>query len=183
MTAQSDREAFFSQEDITVLQTVADRSPMRCATPVCSSSFKRVWRPNGAPTVSQAMPRGKVCSKPGPTWDSSVPITLRFRLPMSGARNGTALASGRVAPGQGESPTLAIPIKVRGQVVGVIDGRKPDGAAWQQEDIDLLTVMTEQLNVAWRALSCTRTRSGVRSASRLPVKFPISCNGPPVWMR
>ena len=42
-------------------------------------------------------------------------------------------------------PTLAIPIRVRDQVVGVIDGRKPDGTSWSQEEVDLLVAMTDQL--------------------------------------
>ncbi len=47
-----------------------------------------------------------------------------------------------------EGSTLAIPIKVRDQVIGVIDGRKPQGAAWTQEEIDLLQTMTDQLSTA-----------------------------------
>jgi GAF domain-containing protein len=47
-----------------------------------------------------------------------------------------------------EGSTLAIPIKVRDQVIGVIDGLKPQGAAWTQEEIDLLQTMTDQLSTA-----------------------------------
>jgi GAF domain-containing protein/HAMP domain-containing protein len=44
---------------------------------------------------------------------------------------------------------LAIPLRVAGQVIGVVDGCKPDGSGgWTQEEIDLLSAMIEQLNVA-----------------------------------
>ena len=47
-----------------------------------------------------------------------------------------------------EGSTLAIPIKVRDQVIGVIDGLKPQGAAWTQDEIALLQTMTDQLSTA-----------------------------------
>ena len=44
---------------------------------------------------------------------------------------------------------MAIPIKIRDQVIGVIDGRKPEGAGtWTQEEIELLQVLTERLGLA-----------------------------------
>lgn len=149
MTAQSDQEAFFSQEDITVLQTVADQvanavrnaglfqrlqESLEAERRAYSESSRTAWQ-----SLLEARPDLGFLS----THHATLPAADVWRAEME-----TALASGKVELGQGESPTLAIPIKVRGQVVGVIDGRKPDGTAWQQEDIDLLTVMTEQLNVA-----------------------------------
>ena len=56
-----------------------------------------------------------------------------------------AAQTGQVA---GEGNTLALPIRVRDQVIGVIDGRKPDGTAWSEEDISLLQTLTEQLSTA-----------------------------------
>ncbi|MFN2167887.1 MAG: GAF domain-containing protein, partial [Anaerolineae bacterium] len=48
-----------------------------------------------------------------------------------------------------DSRTVAIPIKVSDQVIGVVDGRKPDGSGeWTAEEIGLLEALTEQLNVA-----------------------------------
>lgn len=44
--------------------------------------------------------------------------------------------------------SLVIPIRVRDQVIGVVDGRKPDGSVWTAQEIELLEAMTDQLNVA-----------------------------------
>ena len=42
-----------------------------------------------------------------------------------------------------------MPIKVRGQVIGVIDAHKPDGAGeWTSEEVALMETLTEQLGVA-----------------------------------
>ncbi len=63
-----------------------------------------------------------------------------------------AVRSGQVAQGDGHvapATTLSIPIKVRGQVIGVVDGRKPEGAgAWTTDEIELFQSLAEQLNIA-----------------------------------
>jgi len=43
---------------------------------------------------------------------------------------------------------LALPIKVRDQVIGVLGGRKPDGSQWTPEEIETLQTLTDQLGVA-----------------------------------
>jgi GAF domain-containing protein len=45
--------------------------------------------------------------------------------------------------------TASTPIRVRGQVIGVLDAHKPtDGGAWTAEELSLLETLTEQLGVA-----------------------------------
>ncbi|HRU95561.1 MAG TPA: GAF domain-containing protein, partial [Anaerolineae bacterium] len=58
-----------------------------------------------------------------------------------------ALRTGQIAAGD-SGVTLAIPIQVRNQVIGVIDGRKRDGTTWTAEEIALLQSLVDQLNVA-----------------------------------
>ena len=149
MTVQSDHEAFFSQEDITVLQTVADQvaNAVRNASLFqrLQDSLEAERRAYGDLTREAWQILLESRSDLGFVSDrhATVHAIDVWRPEME-----TALSSGQLAPGQGGAPTLAIPIKVRDQVVGVIDGRKPDGTEWTQEEIDLLAVMTEQLNVA-----------------------------------
>ncbi len=48
-----------------------------------------------------------------------------------------------------EQGGLALPIRVRDQVIGVVGGRKPAGAGrWSEEEIQALQTLTEQLGVA-----------------------------------
>jgi hypothetical protein len=59
-----------------------------------------------------------------------------------------ALAEGEIASGT-EGAALAIPIKVRDRVIGVIDGHKPDGSGrWTQEEIALMQTLAEQSALA-----------------------------------
>ncbi len=55
----------------------------------------------------------------------------------------------RDEPGNGANLTLAIPIKVRDTVIGVLDTRKPASSGrWSPEEMALLTTITDQLSVA-----------------------------------
>ncbi|MBN1934859.1 MAG: GAF domain-containing protein [Anaerolineae bacterium] len=59
-----------------------------------------------------------------------------------------ALEAGINMSDAGQPGALSIPIRVRGEVIGVVDGLKPDGSAWSAQEVELLEAMTEQLNVA-----------------------------------
>jgi len=61
-----------------------------------------------------------------------------------------ALRTGEPISGRGDDATiLTIPLKVRGEVIGVIDAHKPDGAgAWTAEEAALLETLADQLDAA-----------------------------------
>jgi two-component system NtrC family sensor kinase len=61
-----------------------------------------------------------------------------------------ALHSGQTTWGNSDGATatsVAIPIKARDQVIGLIDAHKPDGT-WTAEELALMETLTEQLGVA-----------------------------------
>lgn len=57
------------------------------------------------------------------------------------------LRTGPTTPGDSSANRLAVPIQVRGQVIGMIEARKPQGA-WARDEIALVETLTEQLGVA-----------------------------------
>jgi GAF domain-containing protein len=59
----------------------------------------------------------------------------------------TARQTGKAALDPGSGMNLAVPVKVRDRVIGVIEARKP-GSAWTQEEIALVETLTDQLGVA-----------------------------------
>jgi len=60
-----------------------------------------------------------------------------------------AIRSGATVRGGGDSASLAIPITVRGQVIGAIEARTPAGQdGWSEDQAALLATLTEQLGVA-----------------------------------
>jgi len=60
----------------------------------------------------------------------------------------TVLTQGQIAV-DADNAALAIPIKVRDRIIGVIDGRKPDGSGrWTQDEIALVQELAEQSALA-----------------------------------
>lgn len=149
MTVQSEQEAYFLQEDISVMQTVADQ----VANAVRNA---RLFRQVQASLDAERRAYGELSSE---AWRNLLRLSSELGFVSDGqstvkradvwrSEMQTALHTGEVAFGQGDASALAMPIKVRDQVIGVIDGRKPDGSAWTPEEIDLLAALTDQLNVA-----------------------------------
>jgi GAF domain-containing protein/HAMP domain-containing protein len=165
MTVQSDQEAFFSQEDITVMQTVVDQvtNAVRNAglfqqlqenVDAERRAYGELTRDAWLTILQSQSDLGFVSDRRTTVQNVDV-----WRSEME-----VALSSGRIEQGQGDTPTLAIPIKVRDQVVGVVDGRKPDGTAWSEEEVDLLQALTEQLSTALE--SAQLYRESQRAAAR-----------------
>lgn len=61
----------------------------------------------------------------------------------------TALQTGSVIQDTQEARRLAVPVKVRNEIIGVIDFTKPgEHSAWTSEEITLVESLTEQLGIA-----------------------------------
>jgi GAF domain-containing protein len=61
----------------------------------------------------------------------------------------TTMRTGQMASGENGASRLVIPVKVRGQVVAAVGGRKPqDAGEWTAEEIALVEAVTEQLSLA-----------------------------------
>ncbi|MEJ5309526.1 MAG: GAF domain-containing protein [Anaerolineae bacterium] len=149
MTVQSEHEAYFSQEDISVMQTVADQvaNAVRNAQlfEQLQASLDAERRAYGALSSEAWRNLLRLTSELGFVSDGQNTVK---RADIWRAEMETALRTGQVAFGSDDASALAIPLKVRDQVIGVIDGRKPNGSAWTPDEIDLLTALTDQLNVA-----------------------------------
>jgi GAF domain-containing protein len=60
-----------------------------------------------------------------------------------------ALQTGQATPGDDRGGNLAVPIRVRGQIIGAIDAQRPKGAGdWTPEQAALLKQLAEQLGDA-----------------------------------
>ena len=147
LDVQSREPAAFGPDDVAVLQTLADQVAM-------SISNARLFRQVKESLEAERRAFGELSRQ---AWQYLLQIQTDLGF-LSDARGTvpagdlwepqmeTAVRSGRAIPQNG---TVAIPIKVRGQVIGVVDGRKPEGAGtWTSEEIDLLEALTAQLGVA-----------------------------------
>lgn len=148
LDVQSTEPAAFSAEDVTVLQALADQVAV-------AIDSVRLFQQEQERMASERRAYGELARE---AWQE----VLRARPDLAFASDASGIASfaawepqmkvaaqtGQVARRSDAPDVLALPIRVREQVVGVIDGRKPGGAAWTQDEIDLLQTLTEQLSAA-----------------------------------
>jgi GAF domain-containing protein len=148
LDVQSAEPEAFTQEDVTVLQTLADQ----VATAINNA---RLFRQVEESVEAERRAYGELA---GQAWAKL--IHARTDLGFVSDRQATApageewkpemqaaLESGLVT--QGDAATVAIPIKVRDRVIGVIDGKKRDGSGqWTTEELALMQTLAEQSAVA-----------------------------------
>lgn len=151
LDVQSRQADAFSGEGVTVLQTLADQIAVAITNFRLFSQLERsleIERRVSGELTQEAWQ--KILSSQailGFLGDAQgiVPVDDVWEPQMR-----QAALTGQVVSGVDEesSHLLAIPIRVRDDVVGVIDGSKPDGTAWTADEIQLLETLTEQLGVA-----------------------------------
>lgn len=151
LDVQSDKAQAFSEEDVTVLQTLADQIGLAINNAQlfqqAQESLEAERRAYGQ--LSQEAWRSLLATQSV----SHQRYDPHGILPAGdGWRNDMVRAAreGHVIQGRhGATPTLALPLRVRGEIVGVLDAHKPEGTpTWTVEEITLLESLVEQLGVA-----------------------------------
>jgi len=154
LTVQSDQPAAFDQEIITVFQSMADQiaialenarlftesqAALEAAGRVYGELSREAWI-----SLLQARP------DMGYRSDEHGVITLEetWRPEMVRALQEKKVIRGDGA-GEEEKIPLAVPIRVRGEVIGVLDTHKPaEEGGWTDEEVALLEELTDQLGEA-----------------------------------
>jgi GAF domain-containing protein len=149
LDVQSKMPEAFSEEDVDVLQALADQVAMaisnaRLLGQVQESleaerrAYGELSREAWQELIEKRLDLGFLSYA-----DTTVPAGDLWRPEMR-----KALYTGQITLDD-EGERVAIPIKVRGEVVGVIDGSKPAGEGeWKAEEIELLETLTGQLSQA-----------------------------------
>ncbi len=155
LDVQSVEPGAFSEDDIAVLQTLTDQVAM-------AISNVRLFRQAQESLAARQLAYGELTREGWVNLLQTQP-DLRERydpqgiLPSEDAARGgwrremrLAVRRGEIVPGKrGEMAALVIPIKVRDQVVGVLDAYKPQGAGeWSPEELKVVETLSDQLGVA-----------------------------------
>jgi len=155
LDVQSTEPDAFSQEDVAVLQTLADQvavaisnaqlyqqaqvsleAERRAYGELSARAWREMTRP-GPGLRRRYDPQGMLPAEDG-EWPEAVKRAVVEAKPVVAA-----------AEASGTSPSMAVPVKVRGQVIGVLDAHKPAGGReWTEEERALLETLTDQLGVA-----------------------------------
>lgn len=148
LDVQSTEPAAFTQEDVAVLQTLADQvavaisnarlfeqsvqaleAERRAYGELSRQAWQRLLRTS--PTLQERYDPQGLLSADG-HWQEKI---------RAAAQTGSTVIA--------EPQMAAVPIKVRGHVIGVLEALKPEGAGeWTPDEISLLETLTEQLGIA-----------------------------------
>jgi GAF domain-containing protein len=136
----------FGEEDIAVLQTLADQVAL-------AINNAQLFEQAQAAVEAERRAAGEITGQAWQNLIRSQTKTLAYIRRQDGltAADATfqppAPPTGGPAPVQDEPTRLIVPIKVRDQVIGVMDANRPEGE-WTSEQIALVETLTEQLGVA-----------------------------------
>jgi GAF domain-containing protein len=156
LDVQSVEAEAFSQEDMAVLQTLADQVAVAISNARlfqrAEESLEAERRAYGEISlqawqqmVGQRGERGFRCDTEG-----IVPVGPDFSIANLQPEVQRQLMAGRVSVEEdGDRPSAIVPIPIRDQVVGVLNFRKAsEGETWSQEELALLQTMAGQLGQA-----------------------------------
>ncbi len=151
LDVQSAEPDAFSREDVEVLQVLADQVAV-------AISNTRLFQQAQESLEAERRAYGELSQE---AWRELVqtggdleqrydpykilPADGQWREEMMRAIQETRMVSGQ----DGSAATVAIPLKVRDRVVGVLDAHKPtDAGNWTEDELNLLQALVEQLGVA-----------------------------------
>lgn len=78
-----------------------------------------------------------------------------------------AISQGELLMENGETGTLAVPIHLRGEVVGVLDIRVPTGHDWDPDEVDIAKAVADRLSLALESATLLRTTQRRAEIERL----------------
>lgn len=142
LTVQSIQPGAFDQETMVVLQTMADQLAV-------ALDNARLFTEHQAALEAERRAYGELSRE---AWRKLADThqTVGF---LRNKRGIFRVSSRRyiqmeTTPDENSSTTLAMPIKIRGQVIGMIDARKDETSKWTDEDVQLMKALAEQLSMA-----------------------------------
>ncbi len=148
LDVQSTAPQAFTDEDVAVLQALADQVAMAVNNAQLlkqvAESLESERRAYGEQVRGAWLQMLEARAELGFYDDGQaiVPAGDLWRPEMRAALNVGTVVEDK------EAAALAMPIRIRDQVVGVLDGRKADGSQWSPEEIELLQTLIDQLSAA-----------------------------------
>jgi GAF domain-containing protein len=159
LDVQSEKENAFTTDDIAVLETLANqvsiaiqntrtiedaRKSLAEAQSAYSESVLQAWK------VLRPQSMGA-----GLQWSESTIKKLEDQLQAEYIKS--TIINGSTTLSRDSSGELAIPIRIRGQVIGVMSLNNKNGSKWSDDDIDIAEAVAERLSLAIETATLLRT--------------------------
>ncbi|HEU0293282.1 MAG TPA: GAF domain-containing protein [Anaerolineales bacterium] len=149
LDVQSKQPNAFNQEDIQILSTLADQVSIAIENArqheetrralVESESLSRQFIQSGWSRFARSQSIEGIRH-------TGAKSTLLYRK--SGNENGKGQSgTGQLWP-RGRGAVLALPVKLRGEVIGTVDIRSPENQKWDQDELDIVNAILERAAIA-----------------------------------
>ncbi len=158
LDVQSDRENHFKPEDMTLMQSLADQTAIALQNiqllEEMRDTLKQVERLNRRLTQSAWAEFGNEVTTSGFRYRGGKRVTITPEsdawLPLMGlAANRKQLVSQRTeSNGKYQRDELAVPLKLRGEIIGYLGITRDRGAGWMEEEIDAVEAVANQVSMA-----------------------------------
>ena len=164
LDVQSTEANAFQQEDTDVLYTLADQVAIAIQNARSHEATQRLLEEAQRTSVSYLREAWRLLqSRERKIGYLVSDNTLRpLERYVSTPQINKAVSRGEVVVEDGDTATLAVPIHLRGEVVGVLDVHVPAGHDWDPDEIDIAKAVADRLSLALE--SATLLRSTQRRA-------------------
>ena len=185
LTVQSDRPGAFDEQTVAVLQTLADQVAVAIDNAGLFAESQAALEAASRAYGELSQQAWEDLLHARPNWgyyynrESVTPVEGELRPEMLQAeRTGQIVQSSQSTEGGStDGSVLAIPLRVRGQVIGVLGFRKRGGdEVWSAGEVSLLEMLTEQMGQALESARLYRDtqRRAVREQAIAEVSARIS---------
>jgi GAF domain-containing protein len=159
LDVQSEQENAFSNDDFAALSTLADqvsiaiqntltleeaRKALLEAQTAYGESIRESWKVMRPQSIGMGIQLSSSAIKP-------------LEKPLEDDHVKKAMAQGKMEIPAEKAGNLAIPIQMRGQVIGVMSLKNNEQRDWTEDDIDIIKAVVERLSLSLETASLLRT--------------------------
>ena len=182
LDVQSMEPNAFQKEDIEVLSTLANQVSIAIQNAQSYETTRKLLEEERK--VSSAFLRSSWqtlrSQNEGFGYHISGNALKSLEQPLSSRQIKTAIADKVTVKESGESATLAVPIRLREDVIGVMDIQIPEEHEWEADEVDIVEAVAERLSLALEStllLKSTQRRAEIeRVTAEITSKIGASIN-------
>jgi GAF domain-containing protein len=150
LDVQSTEPNAFQQEDVEVLSTLADQVAVAIQNARSYETTQKLLKEAQKASGSYLRDSWQALQ----LQDESLGYLISnnsmkpLEQPLTSTQVQKAITSRETVKESGETATLVVPIRLRGEVIGVMDIRVPEEHEWEQDEVEIAEAIAERLSLA-----------------------------------
>ncbi|HAV76912.1 MAG TPA: hypothetical protein DCX53_06110, partial [Anaerolineae bacterium] len=150
LDVQSNEENAFQEEDIDILSTLADQVSIAIQNSRTYQTMQKLVEQAQKESGAYTMDAWRILQSSDETLGYQV--TDGEILPLTRSLNSSqvnkAILTKATVAESGDNATLAIPIRLRDEIIGVMDIHSPGQHVWDDDELDIAEAVAERLSLA-----------------------------------